>query len=74
MSDEAGAFDAAFDAAQCRNDNERQVNSTDHSDEIEMLMSALRGDLSAYSPAGIQTMRLRLQALHEALLKRQEAA
>lgn len=73
MSDELGAYDAAFDAAQSRNDNERHSSSTNHSDEIEMLMRALRGDLSAYSPAGIQTMRLRLQALHEAMLKRKAA-
>ena len=73
MSDEAGAFDAAFGAAQCRNDNERQASSADHSDEIEMLRRALHGDLSAYSPAGIQTMRLRLQALHDALSKRRAA-
>lgn len=58
MADEA--FDAAFDAAQQRNDAWRTASSADHSDEIEMLERALCGDLSGCTPRGVRVMRDRL--------------
>ena len=64
MSDEAGAYDAAFDAFCADNDARRKASPIDHSDEIAGLERALANP-GPYSAAGLQTMRLRLIILKE---------
>ena len=46
--------------AQWGHDQRRGQSSMDHTDEIEMLDRALKGDLSPYSPQGLLTMSTRL--------------
>ena len=74
MSDELGAYDEEFDALCQANDARRKASSADHSDEIEMLRRALRGDLSGYTPTGVRTMRARLEVLIETIEKIRRAA
>jgi hypothetical protein len=66
--------DPEYDALCQRNDAHRKASSSDHSDEIEMLSKALRGDLSDYTPAGVRTMRARLEVLMEQIEKIRRAA
>ena len=63
-----------FDALSQANDARRKASSADHTDEIEMLREALRGDLSGYTATGIRTMRARLEVLSEAIEKIRRAA
>ena len=66
--------DPEFDALCQANDARRKASSTDHTDEIEMLRRALRGDLSGYTPTGVRTMRARLEVLIETIEKIRRAA
>ena len=66
--------DPEYDALCQRNDAHRKASSADHSDEIEMLSKALRGDLSGYTTHGVCTMRARLEALIEQIEKIRRAA
>jgi hypothetical protein len=66
MSDELGAYDAAFDAACSRNDAERKAAGLESIlDEIAMLERGLASPLP-FTPAGIETMRQRLLILKAA--------
>ena len=69
MSDDQG-----FDALCQANDASRKASSADHSDEVEMLERALRGDLSGYTPTGVRTMRARLAVLIEQIEQIRRAA
>ena len=66
--------DPEYDALCHANDASRKASPSDHSDEIEMLSKALRGDLSDYTPAGVRTMRARLEILIEQIEKIRRAA
>jgi len=66
--------DPVYDALCQRNDAHRKTSSSDHSDEIEMLSKALRGDLSDYTAHGIRTMRARIEVLMEQIEKIRRAA
>ena len=66
--------DPEFDALCHANDAHRKASNADHSDEIEMLSEALRGDLSGYTAHGVRTMRARLEVLIEQIEKVRRAA
>ena len=66
--------DPEYDALCHANDTHRKASSADHTDEIEMLSKALRGDLSGYTPHGVRTMRARLEVLMEQIEKIRRAA
>ena len=66
--------DPEFDALCQANDARRKASSADHSDEVEMLRSALQGDTSGYTAHGIRTMRARLEVLTETIEKIRRAA
>jgi len=55
--------DRATAEARARNDATRDLSPPDYTDEIDMLRRALAGDLTGYTPAGVATMRGRLDWL-----------
>ncbi len=59
----AARADRATAEAQHRHDATRDLAPTDYTAEIDMLRRALAGDLTGYTPAGIATMRGRLDWL-----------
>ena len=73
MTDEAGGYDAAFDAFCSENDARRKASPIDHSDEIAMLERALASPLP-FTLAGIETMQQRLLLLKDEQLLLLKAA
>ncbi len=55
--------DRAEAEARDRNDHKRDLSPLDYAGEIDMLRRALDGDLTGYTPAGVATMRGRLDWL-----------